>query len=191
MESRSVYFEKENSETSSSSENQLENSPKITGVVEANPIGKSTEFIKIGVCLRATYAPKTNNKWSELIEKIQPIDTNRESTFKLTKNCWFGNGKTLVIKTAIHTPTRVKIKLDASALLSTGFTLEVYLRYINNIKQFKPNENLSAGCELNFTINWLLIANPQEAVPTLRVEHWGPFSTKKRHREEEIKAERN
>lgn len=123
MESRSIYFEREHSETSSSSENQVENSPRITGVVEANPISKSTEFIKIGVCIRATWEPRTNNKWSDLVERIQPIDTNRESPFRLTKNCWFGTGKTFVIKTAIHTPTRVKVKLDASALLSTGFTL--------------------------------------------------------------------
>lgn len=75
----------------------------------------------------------------------------------------------------MNEPTKIRIKLNQSALLSTGFTLVIYLRSEVNVHRFAPKQTLSAGCTLDFTVHWQLVTRPKEIQPTLTIENWGPF----------------
>lgn len=172
--SRNIYVQKEDQTTSLASELSVEVPPKVTGtlLVDGGAL-RTVERIKIGICISAIDANRTNADWEDLIERFEL--THKENHFRLTKNCWFGLGKTWIISTSVNEPTKIKIKLNQSALLSTGFTLELYLRSTINVHRYTPRENLSAGCFLEFTIRWQLIPRPEEVRPKLSTENWGPF----------------
>lgn len=66
--------------------------PKVTGTLAVDGITRSAEKIKIGVSISATGEARTNSDWEDLVERFEV--TQRENHFRLSKNCWFGLGKT-------------------------------------------------------------------------------------------------
>lgn len=171
--SRNIYLQNQEENYSAISD-QFEIPPKITGVLAVDGVGiHSAERIKIGINISAGSENRTNEDWEDLIQRFEI--TQRETPFRLSKNCWFGLGKTWVIPTAANEPTKIRIKLNQSALLSTGFSLQIHFRTYTNVYQFAPRENLSAGCTLEFEVHWQLIPRPDNAKPRLTSENWGPF----------------
>lgn len=90
--------------------------------------GTNREKVDIVVSLRKHARPRPVQDWNRLINRKQPTTVSRRE-FVIDRDCWINhNGINWIIPTPLFGETTVKIRLAPSALLSTGFILEIFRR---------------------------------------------------------------
>lgn len=135
---------------------------------------KSSEEVKIVVSLRRLDKIKPTCSWKNLLQRKQPT-TVEEREFSVNKQVWLsGDGINWVIPTHLFGETNIQIDLNSSALLTTGFIIEVYRRDCVIVQEEQPNARLGAGCTINFNITWNLSTNPVRATPFVTPSIWPP-----------------
>lgn len=122
------------------------------------------ENVQIGVSIKAPRLPRSNQDWQEVLSKSKVIKGTTKG-FQQTFNSWFEGGTTWVIATPLFGTTKIKIVLEPSALITTGFAIETYLRKLTTIHVIEPNAAYGAGVTIEFEVKWEFGAENLDAVP--------------------------
>lgn len=171
---RKIVYTINNRNQQPSTSNSCNRAPTLAGVlhVRKTPAASQSERVKIVVSLRTLSKERPLKDWSQIITKKQPTTVNRRE-FVIDKNCWINaKGVNWVIPTPIFGETSIQIELGSSALLATGFIIEVFRRDSIIVHEVPASENLSAGCSINFCVSWNLSANSKRATPTVTPLRW-------------------
>lgn len=130
---------------------------------------KFKENIRICVSLRPTTNPLTLNEWIEILE-TKRLTTAKLTNFNVNESHWFNSGINWVIPTPVFETTNIEIKLNPSALLTSGFILEIWRRDSNIIKEFQPSATLAPGATINFKTNWRIAS--KDSIITSKPTTW-------------------
>lgn len=169
--SRIVYL---NEKPKKAREANRDNKAILNGLLLIKRSGKDSGFserVRIGVSLRAISKPRPTKEWNQIVHHKSPISTQRRG-FQIDDNYWFGKGITWVIPTPLFETTTIQINLDSSALLSTGFIIEIFRRDSTIVHEVKPSTAFTVGCSIKFKVNWNLSTNPVRAAPILTPAQW-------------------
>lgn len=133
--------------------------------------GHFAERVRIGVGLKTLAKPRSFEEWSNIINKKNPLSTATRN-FQVDKDYWFSKGVNWVIPTPIFEKTKIHILLEPSALLSTGFLIEIFRRDSLIIHEVSPSPTLSAGATIELQVNWQLTTVGSTATPVVRPARW-------------------
>lgn len=153
--------------------------PKLNGVLYVNtsPGNYKTEIVNIVVSLRKLSKIKPIQDWSKVVQKKQPT-TLESREFSVNKSVWLnGKGINWVIPTQLFGETNIQIDIDTSALLATGFIVEVFRRDCTLIHEVPANAKLTIGCTIEFNIAWNLSTNPIHSTPVVTPSRWSALFT--------------
>lgn len=152
----------------------LEKNPTLSGIlrIDKSPENNFGEEVKVVISLRKLTKLTPLINWSQIIHKQQPTTVEKQE-FTIDKSVWLGGkGINWVIPTHLFGDTSVQIELNCSALLSTGFVIEVYRRDSTIIHEVPPSATITVGCTINFNINWNLSTNPARSTPVVTPARW-------------------
>lgn len=144
--------------------------PSLSGTIYINESPNSSpERVKVVISLRKLTKTRPVKEWTQINQRRQPTTVNQrgftvDRTYRLNSK-----GINWVVPTPLFGETSIKISLEASALLSTGFILEVFRRIKHEVQ---PSADLTIGCNINFKISWNLSTNPVGATPTINQARW-------------------
>lgn len=150
------------------------NKAKLNGVLLIKRSGHDTGFaerVRIGVSLRAISKPKPTVEWEQIVRNKSPTTSQRRN-FQIDQNYWFGKGITWVIPTPLFETTTIQLNLGSSALLSTGFVIEIFRRDSTIVHEVKASTVFTVGCTVKFDVNWNLSTNTVKATPVLKPAQW-------------------
>lgn len=155
--------------------------PVLNGrVIIDRPHEDSTfpEQVRIGISIRSGKKRRSTQDWVNLIQR-KPLLTAFTRSFQIDQKYWFTKGISWIIPTPIFETTTITIELEPSALLSTGFIVEIHRRDSTIIHEVEPGSPLSSGATINFGVNWNLLTAAATASPTVRSRGWqrGPCDT--------------
>lgn len=174
--SRIVYtrFSKDQSVQTSNEPYAVHSKSKLIGNLSIKRSGIDTGFaerVRIGASLRGNVKPKTIKEWERIVKNKSPTTTPNRN-FQIDENFWFGKGISWVIPTPLFETTSIKLNLEASALLSTGFIIEIFRRDSTIVHEVKPTTVFTGGCIVKFDVNWNLSTNTANATPILKPRKW-------------------
>lgn len=155
-------------------ENLTKSKEKINGFLIIKRSGTDSGFserVRIGVGLRSITKPRPTVEWQQIVNKKAVITTPRRG-FQIDQNYWFGKGITWVIPTHLFETTTIQINLDSSALLSTGFIIEIFRRDSTIVHEVKASTAFTVGCTIKFKVDWNLSTSPIGAAPVLKPSKW-------------------
>jgi len=126
------------------------------------------ERIRIGLCIKSNTTGKTIDDWQNLLKRKEAISTTQKP-FQIGQTFWFSTGASWVIPTQLFGTTTIEIQLNPSALLPSGFVVEIYLRSTAIVKEVQPHPALAAGGKLSFIVKWTPFGDLTKATPTFDV----------------------
>lgn len=145
--------------------------PKITGILSVNRPTHSTESVRIVVRIGKKQSKLSNHGWNDIVENRYAF-TETSGYFDITQSCWFGKGFTVVIPTQLFGTTTIKLNLDPSALLTTGFFIEVFKRNAVGLHKVDSSVRYAAGLEVFLQIKWILSTDIDLITPVIRPYPW-------------------
>lgn len=147
-----------------------------------NPYG---ENIRIGLGIKASTTPRKPEVWRKILNKSSFIKDNKKC-FQQTEKSWFERGAVFVIPTPVFGQTRFKLVLEPSALLATGFIIEIYLRKFTVVHPVEPQATLAAGATIEFKIIWDAEPNALSATPTVKASTWKLSNQREEKKENQV-----
>lgn len=125
-----------------------------------------SERVRVGISIRKLSAPKTTKQWENTLIRRTPLNTEKRP-FRIEEKYWNTKGITWCIPTALFGTTEVEITLEPSALLATGFILEVFRRDSTIVHEVRPNQTITKGCNIKFNVDWNLSTEARSAKPVV------------------------
>lgn len=169
-----IVYVKSDSSSGSAQVSSFRENISVNGVLKLQrPYCQASfaERIRVGINIRANPKPRSIQDWNSIINRKSPLTGNSKS-FQIDQSYWFGSGINFVIPTPVFDETLVKISLNPSALLSTGFTVEVFNRDSTIVHEVRPDAKYSAGAEISFRIKWNINSNTAAATPIIVASEW-------------------
>lgn len=145
--------------------------PMLYGHLSITKTTKSNHFdekVRIGVSIKSLSKPNTTLQWIRHLERTPIFDEIRH--FQVSKNYWFREGLRWIIPTLLFDTTTIKVCLSPSALLTTGFLLEIFLRDSTLVHEIKPDAAYGAGATIIIKINWNLSSGTTQ--PIIQPAEW-------------------
>lgn len=136
----------------------------VSGLIKIKRVEQPKEFIRIGLCLKAKNIPKCINTWDNLLQ-AKTATERTEIPFQIPQSHWFSNGYTWFVATATTGQTKFELELNPSALLPSGFTVEIFLRSTSILREIRAGPELAAGGRITFCIEWTPVPSLREATP--------------------------
>lgn len=168
---------------SASHQNKNKNTPRertvVNGTIKIQKPYQQNSFaerIRIGVNIRATSKPRPTREWLDVINRKTPLNVNKKQ-FQIDQEYWFTTGINWVIPTPVFDESVIKISLEPSALLTTGFTVEVFNRDSTIVHEVQPDAKFAAGAEIVFRNKWNVTSNTSLATPTITAANWDRFDS--------------
>lgn len=124
------------------------------------------EAVKIAVAISRRERIRNLSDWLEIIRK--PTSPAKSGGFAIDKEDWFRSGLLWTISTPIFETTKIKIQIDPSELLQSGFRVEIFSRDAVIIREVQPSDDLSTGATITFAINWTVNSNSTDATPEIQ-----------------------